>query len=164
MVPVVASRSGVVPVRHNRFVNRVGRLSVGLAGSAAPLLGSAVPVAASPPVAAEDFVFTVPMGGPLRRDLLYRRIIRPAVEKAGLPSGLRLHDLRHTCVSLLIQLGAHPKAIQERLGHSSITVTMDVYGHLFPSVAEALTERLDDVFRAARLIAPAAPPTVATIG
>lgn len=115
-------------------------------------------------VQAEDFVFTAPMGGPLRRDLLYKRIIRPAVEKAGLSSGLRLHDLRHTCVSLLIELGAHPKAIQERLGHSSITVTMDVYGHLFPSVAEALTERLDDVFRAARLIAPAAPATVATIG
>jgi integrase len=58
---------------------------------------------------------------------------------------------------LLVQLGAHPKAIQERLGHSSITVTMDVYGHLFPSVAEALTERLDDVFRAA-CDAPAATP------
>lgn len=105
-------------------------------------------------VPAEDFVFTAPMGGPLRRDHLYKRIIRPAVERAGLPAGLRLHDLRHTCVSLLIQLGAHPKAIQERLGHSSITVTMDVYGHLFPSVSEALTERLDDVFRAARDVAP----------
>lgn len=97
-----------------------------------------------------DFVFTAPMGGPLRRDLLYKRIIKPAAERSGLSPSLRLHDLRHTCVSLLIQLGAHPKAIQERLGHSSITVTMDVYGHLFPSVAEALTERLDDVFRAAR--------------
>jgi len=60
------------------------------------------------------------------------------------------HDLRHTCVALLIELGAHPKAIQERLGHSSITVTMDVYGHLFPSLNAALTERLDDVFRSAR--------------
>lgn len=48
------------------------------------------------------------------------------------------------------ELGAHPKAIQERLGHSSITVTMDVYGHLFPALNEALTERLDDVFRSAR--------------
>ena len=98
----------------------------------------------------DDYVFTAPMGRPLRRDLLFKRFIRPAVEQAGLPPELRLHDLRHTCVSLLIQLGAHPKAIQERLGHSSITVTMDVYGHLFPSVAEALTERLDEVFRAAR--------------
>lgn len=68
----------------------------------------------------------------------------------GEDAGLRVHDLRHTSVSLLIELGAHPKVIQERLGHSSITVTMDVYGHLFPSLAEALTERLDDVFREAR--------------
>ena len=61
-----------------------------------------------------------------------------------------MHDLRHTSVSLLIEIGAHPKVIQERLGHSSITVTMDVYGHLFPSLAEALTERLDEVFQEAR--------------
>src|SRR3546814_1144174 len=88
--------------------------------------------------------------GPLRRDLLVKRVLRPAATAAGLPAGLRVHDLRHTSVSLLIELGAHPKVIQERLGHSSITVTMDVYGHLFPSLAEALTERLDDVFREAR--------------
>lgn len=69
---------------------------------------------------------------------------------AGLPEGLRVHDLRHTCASILIGLGAHPKVIQERLGHSSIMVTMDVYGDLFPSLNEALTERLDEVFRAAR--------------
>ena len=63
----------------------------------------------------------------------------------------------------LIQLDAHPKAIQERLGHSSITVTMDVYGHLFPSVVEALTERLDEVFRAARLAPDAEPASVTSI-
>lgn len=98
-----------------------------------------------------EFLFTAPMGGPLRRDLLFKRFIRPAITKAGLPSGLRLHDLRHTCAALLISLGAHPKAIQERLGHSSITVTIDVYGHLFPSIDQALTQRLDDMLRATRL-------------
>lgn len=55
----------------------------------------------------------------------------------------RFHDLRHTCAALCIALGAHPKAIQERLGHSSITVTLDRYGHLFPKLDEALTDRLD---------------------
>jgi integrase len=103
-----------------------------------------------PPLGSEEYVFTAPEGGPLRRDLLHKRYLRPAVLKAGLPDGLRVHDLRHTCASLLIGLGAHPKVIQERLGHSSIMVTMDVYGHLFPSLNEALTERLDEVFRAAR--------------
>jgi integrase len=102
------------------------------------------------PVGSEEYVFTAAEGGPLRRDLLHKRYVRPAVLKAGLPEGLRVHDLRHTCASILIGLGAHPKVIQERLGHSSIMVTMDVYGHLFPSLNEALTERLDEVFRAAR--------------
>jgi integrase len=81
---------------------------------------------------------------------LFRRIIRPAITGADLPRRLRLHDLRHRSAALLISLGAHPKAIQERLGHSSITVTLDVYGHLFPSVDEALTERLDQVLEAGR--------------
>ncbi len=102
------------------------------------------------PLDPDDYVFTAPRGGPLRRDLLFKRFLRPAIEATNLPPTLRLHDLRHSCVALLIELGAHPKAIQERLGHSSITVTMDVYGHLFPALNEALTERLDDVFRGAR--------------
>ena len=52
-----------------------------------------------------------------------------------------MYDLRHTCASLLIQLGAHPKLIQEWLGHKSITVTMDVYGHLFPSLSDSMAAR-----------------------
>ncbi len=81
--------------------------------------------------------------GVLRHKMFYKRVFKPAVVAAGLPPGLRYHDLRHTCASLCIALGAHPKAIQERLGHSSITVTLDRYGHLFPKLDEALTERLD---------------------
>ena len=106
--------------------------------------------AAGRPLRPDEFLFTAPMGGPLRRDLLFKRFIRPAITKAGLPVNLRLHDLRHTCAALLISLGAHPKAIQERLGHSSITVTIDVYGHLFPSIDQALTQRLDELLTAAK--------------
>ena len=69
-----------------------------------------------------------------------------------------MHDLRHTCASLLIQLGAHPKLIQEWLGHKSITVTMDVYGHLFPSLSDSMAERLDQVFQRAGQEAEARPP------
>jgi integrase len=108
------------------------------------------------PLEPDDFVFVAPQGGPLRRDLLYKRIFVPAVKEAGFREGLRLHDLRHTCASLLIQLGAHPKVIQEWLGHRSITVTMDVYGHLYPSLNDALTERLDEVFAKARVTEPQA--------
>ena len=52
----------------------------------------------------------------------------------------RFHDLRHTSVALAIADGAHPKAIQSRMGHSSINVTLDRYGHLFPELDEAIAE------------------------
>lgn len=94
-------------------------------------------------------VFTDTAGGPLRHSNFYRREFRPAVTAAGLPEALRFHDLRHTCVALLVAQGAHPLAIKERLGHSSIAITMDRYGHLFPSLDAALTEGLEDTFRSA---------------
>ena len=62
---------------------------------------------------------------------------------------LRWHDLRHTSVALAIANGAHPKAIQERMGHASITVTLDRYGHLFPSLGLQVAEGLDASYRAA---------------
>ncbi len=52
----------------------------------------------------------------------------------------RFHDLRHTSVALAIAAGAHPKAIQSRMGHSSISVTLDRYGYLFPELDEAIAE------------------------
>ncbi len=95
-----------------------------------------------------EFVFTSPDGAVLNHKNFYRRMFKPAVEAAGLPAHMRFHDLRHTCAALCIALGAHPKAIQERLGHSSITVTLDRYGHLFPKLDETLTQRLDDLHSA----------------
>ena len=97
----------------------------------------------------DGHVFRDSRGGPLRHSNLYRRSFRPAVNAAGLPSGLRFHDLRHTCVALLVAQGAHPMAIKQRLGHSSITVTLDQYGHLLPALDEALAQGLDGTFRAA---------------
>jgi integrase len=91
----------------------------------------------------DAFVFTAPKGGRLRHNNFYQRLFCPALARAGLPEQLRFHDLRHTCASLLIAQGAHPKAIQAHLGHSSIQVTMDRYGHLFPDALEHLADRLD---------------------
>ena len=90
-------------------------------------------------------MFTSPDGAPLRNGNFRRRIWYPAVEQAGLPDGLRIHDLRHTCASLLIAAGANPKVVQVHLGHSSITVTMDRYTHLFPSDIDHLIRRLEDI-------------------
>jgi integrase len=58
---------------------------------------------------------------------------------------VRFHDLRHTFASLLIEQRAHPKYIQEQMGHSGIQVTMDVYGHLFPSGNREWVGKLDEV-------------------
>jgi integrase len=88
-------------------------------------------------------VFTAPKGGRLRHNNFYQRLFCPALRHAGLPEQVRFHDLRHTCAALLIAQGAHPKAIQAHLGHSSIQVTMDRYGHLFPDALEHLADRLD---------------------
>jgi integrase len=101
-------------------------------------------------------VFTTPNGTPLRNSNFRRQIWYPAIDKAGLPEGLRIHDLRHTCASLLAAAGATPKAVQAHLGHSSITVTMDRYTHLFPSDVDNLVRRLDDI-RARNLAAPPRP-------
>ena len=85
-----------------------------------------------------------------------RQIWYQAVAEAELPQGLRIHDLTHTCASLLAAAGANPKAVQVHLGHSSITVTMDRYTHLFPSDVDDLVRRLDDI-RARNLAAQTRP-------
>ena len=71
-----------------------------------------------------------------------RKTARTRLTKAQAAAGVscRFHDLRHTSVALAIASGAHPKAIQSRMGHSSINVTLDRYGHLFPELDEAIAE------------------------
>lgn len=64
------------------------------------------------------------------------------LKKAGLPK-VRLHDLRHTHASLLLARGVHPKVVQERLGHSSITMTLDLYSHMVPGLQEVAARSLD---------------------
>ena len=105
--------------------------------------------------ASSDFVFTSSRGGPLRHSNFRARHYRPAVLRAGLPEATRFHDLRHSYAAMLIAEGAHPRAIMERLGHSTIQVTLGTYGHLFPSLEASLTEALDDVYRGAEPVAPA---------
>jgi integrase len=90
-----------------------------------------------------DLVFPAPGGGPLRRTNFRRRYWEPACEAVGLDPAPRFHDLRHHAAAVAIAAGAHPKAIQARLGHASITTTLNVYGGLFPSLDEELADRLD---------------------
>jgi integrase len=104
------------------------------------------------PKKATDLLFTSPTGQPFRHNNFYGRHFRPAVVKA-LPAekrGMRFHDLRHTCAAFLIAGGAHPKDIKDWLGHSSITVTIDRYGHRFPGrnaeLASILQTRQESAF------------------
>lgn len=89
------------------------------------------------------YVFQAPNGGPLRWGNFYNRHFLPAVAQSGMPPGLHFHDLRHTYAGFLIAEGAHPRALMERLGHSTINVTLGTYGHLLPSLERDLTDRLD---------------------
>jgi integrase len=107
-------------------------------------------VLAERPAGSDELIFVGRDSGPLRRTNFRKRHWIPALGKAGLPTDIRFHDLRHTCAALLIAQGAHPKEIQARLGHSSITTTLDRYGHLFPSLDDRLRVGLDDLYRASQ--------------
>ena len=89
----------------------------------------------------DDFVFADASGAPLNPDTVthaFGKLIR----KAGLPHA-RLHDLRHTHATLMLKEGIHPKIVQERLGHSNIATTLDIYSHVVPGLQEAAAERFD---------------------
>jgi integrase len=103
----------------------------------------------------EGFVFTMTEGGPIRQRNFYRRHFKPAVLDAGLPEGLHFHSLRHTCAAFLIADGRHMEEVKDHLGHSSIRVTSDRYGHLFPKARVAVAESLDETFRRAAAQSPA---------
>ncbi len=67
----------------------------------------------------------------------------PIGESLGL-KGIRLHDLRHAHASILLKQGVHPKIVQERLGHSSISTTFDIYSHLLPGMDEAAARKFEE--------------------
>jgi len=95
---------------------------------------------AGKPVA--PWVFVTPDGHPVDGDNLRKRVFYRLLEKAGLRD-IRFHDLRHTYASLLIQQGESLAYVQQQLGHSSIQVTVDIYGHLIPGANRAAVDRLD---------------------
>ena len=96
----------------------------------------------------DDLVFSHPDGSP--RDpstltLAFRRLTR----RIGL-DGVRLHDLRHTMASLYLEQGVNPKTVAERLGHASVTITLDLYSHCLPGVQEAAAVQFDTAMEQAK--------------
>ena len=71
--------------------------------------------------------------------------IHALLARAGLPE-MRFHDLRHTMATILLESDVHPKKVQERLGHSSIAITINTYSHVLPSIYQDVARELDDLF------------------
>lgn len=95
------------------------------------------------------FIFTADNGEPLNSRNVDQRHFQPLLKAAGLPR-MRLYDLRHSLATLLLANGEHPKVVSERLGHASVTLTLDTYSHVLPGMQEAATERLDALLSQAR--------------
>lgn len=93
----------------------------------------------------EDLVFSGPDGRPLNRDGFKSSWAR-LVTKADLV-GVRFHDLRHTHATELLRAGVHPKIVSERLGHSSVKITLDRYSHAIPDLQTEAAEKTDALLR-----------------
>ncbi len=89
-------------------------------------------------------VFTNKVGNYFDFDTLLKHL-NDLLDKAGLPH-MRFHDLRHSAATILMAAGVHPKVVQERLGHSTIAMTMDIYSHVLPSMQREAADKIDDMF------------------
>lgn len=93
---------------------------------------------------AKTWVFCDTNGGALRHNNLTRRSFKPLLKQAGLPD-VRFHDLRHTAATLFMSKGINPKVVQEILGHSQISVTMDTYSHVLPTMQDEAAKAMDAI-------------------
>ena len=94
------------------------------------------------------FVFTDEAGRPLDPGRVSKEFARVR-KQAGL-NGVRFHDLRHTHASLMLQANVHPKVVSERLGHSSVMITLDTYSHILPGLQEEAAEKFSEIIGDAR--------------
>jgi integrase len=134
----------VVEVRGQLYTGppktRAGRRTVGLPRAVVEELAAHM----GPVGPADAYVFTAERGGVLRTSNFRTKVWLPAVRAAGLEP-LRPHDLRHTAVALWIAAGANPKEVAVRAGHTSVSFTLDRYGHLFEGHDAELRDRLDNM-------------------
>jgi integrase len=91
-------------------------------------------------------VFCAPEGGWLRKSNFQRRSFNKALKRAGLPH-IRPYDLRHSSASLLLLANESPKVVSERLGHSTVRLTLDTYSHVLPGMQERAATKIDAILR-----------------
>ncbi|MBA4115215.1 MAG: tyrosine-type recombinase/integrase [Rubrobacter sp.] len=90
------------------------------------------------------FVFLNQTGKTMNAKNLSARSYKLLLQRAGLPKSVRLPDLRHTCATVLLSRGVHPKLVQELLGHKNISITLDTYSHVLPGMGDAAAGEMDD--------------------
>jgi integrase len=93
-----------------------------------------------------DLVFPNTIGGLMDPKSLARRDFMRARERAGLPSDLHFHCLRHTCATLLLARGVNPKVVSEMLGHADISITLRVYAHVTEGMQQAAVDTMEQIF------------------
>lgn len=91
----------------------------------------------------QGLLFTTDTGRPINPSNLRQRSFFPLLKRAGLPR-IRFHDLRHTCATLLLTQGTHPKFVQELLGHATVAITLDTYSHVIPSMRNQTARAMQD--------------------
>jgi integrase len=90
-----------------------------------------------------DLMFPSPIGKPLDPSNIVKAY-KHSLKAAGLPE-IRFHDLRHSAATLMLQQGINPKIVQERLGHSDISLTLNTYSHVLPHMQEEAAEKMDEL-------------------
>lgn len=95
--------------------------------------------------ACHDLVFVSVFGNPISPTNFSRRYLHPLLKKCGLNENFTFHGLRHTHATLLLKQGVNPKIVQERMGHSSIKVTMDTYSHVLPDMQQQAIDALSKI-------------------
>jgi integrase len=101
------------------------------------------------PPGEDGAIFTMENGEPWKQNHIHRRIMKPAVKRAGLPPNTTTHDLRHSYASWLLQAGESVVTVAERLGHSSATMVLKTYGHVVPNQEDRTRQAIDRLWATA---------------
>jgi integrase len=91
-----------------------------------------------------EWVFPTSRGTTINVNNLRYRSWKQLLERAHLPSGTRIHDLRHSAATLLLSKGVPIKVVSEMLGHSDVSITLSIYAHVLPDMQDGAAEAMDD--------------------
>jgi integrase len=91
-----------------------------------------------------EWVFPNARGTTIGHQNLHNRSWKPLLKRAGLPHSVRFHDLRHSCISLLLARGVPIKVVSEMAGHADVSITLSVYGHVLPDMQSTAADGIDE--------------------